>query len=99
MNATIREHIEKHLSENTEKLLLQILRDLYVDDTATSFNDLAKAVEFYHITKSTLASRGLNWALEFSSYEIELRNRVTLNDVTFQVTELKIFIDIFLLSY
>ena len=99
MNATIREHIEKHLSENTEKLLLQILRDLYVDDTATSFSDLAKAVEFYDIIKSTLASRGLNWALEFSSYEIELRNRVTLNDVTFQVIELKIFIDIFLLSY
>ena len=60
MNATIREHIEKHLFENTEKLLLQILRDLYVDDTATSFSDLAKAVEFYDIIKSTLASRGLN---------------------------------------
>ena len=39
---TIKAHIEKHLVENTEKLLLQFLRDLYVEDTATSFDDLTK---------------------------------------------------------
>ena len=55
LNATIRAHVEKHLGENTKKLLLQFLRDLYVDDTATSFNDLMKATEFYHLTKNILA--------------------------------------------
>ena len=60
LNATIRAHVEKHLGKNTEKLLLQFLRDLYVDDTATSFNDLMKATEFYHLTKNILAIGGFN---------------------------------------
>ena len=36
---------------------------------------------------------------EFSSYEIELRNRVTQNDVTLGATNSKIFIGILILSY
>ena len=60
LNAKTRAHVEKHLGENTEKLLLQFVRDLYVDDTATSFNDLTKATEFYHLTKSILAIGGFN---------------------------------------
>ena len=36
---------------------------------------------------------------EFSSYEIELRNRVTQNDVTLRVANSKIFIEILLSSY
>ena len=60
LNATIRARVEKHLGENIEKLLLQFLRDLYVDDTAISFNDLTKATEFYHLTKNILAIGGFN---------------------------------------
>ena len=41
------------------------------------------------------AKRGL----EFSSYEIELRNRVAQNEVTLRVTDSKIFIEILLSSY
>ena len=36
---------------------------------------------------------------EFSSHEIELRNRVTQSDATLRVTNLKIFIEIHLSSY
>ena len=36
---------------------------------------------------------------EFSSYEIELRNLVTQNDVTLRVANSKTFIEILLLSY
>ena len=36
---------------------------------------------------------------KFSSYKIELRNRVTQNDVTLLVTNSKIFIEILLSSY
>ena len=60
LNATIRAHVEKHLVEKTKKLLLQFLQDLYVDDTVTSFNNLTKAIKFYHLSKSILASGGFN---------------------------------------
>ena len=53
--------LQTDLVKNTEKLLLQFLRDLHVDDTATSFNDLTKATEFCHLTKSTLASGFKKW--------------------------------------
>ena len=36
---------------------------------------------------------------EFSSYEIELRNQITQNDVTHRVTNSKMFIEILLSSY
>ena len=36
---------------------------------------------------------------EFLSFEIELRNRVTQNDVTLRVTDSKIFIEILFSSY
>ena len=36
---------------------------------------------------------------KFSSYEIELPNRDTQNDITLQVTNSEIFLDILLLSY
>ena len=39
------------------------------------------------------------WGFEFSSYEIELQNRVTQNDGTLRVTNSKIVIEILLLSY
>ena len=37
--------------------------------------------------------------IEFSSYQIELGNRVTQNDVTLRVTITKMFIEILLSSY
>ena len=41
----------------------------------------------------------LNRGLEFSSHDIELRNRVKQNDVTLRVTNSEIFIVILLSSY
>ena len=39
------------------------------------------------------------WGSEFSSYKIELQNRVTQNDATLRVTNSKMFIEILLSSY
>ena len=39
------------------------------------------------------------WGSGFSSYEIELRNRVTQNDVTLRVTNSKVFIESLLSNY
>ena len=58
LNATVRAHVEKHLGENKEKLLLQFLQDFCADDTATSLNNFTKATE--HITKNILAIGGFN---------------------------------------
>ena len=41
----------------------------------------------------------LIWGSKFSSYEIELRNRVTQNDVTLRVTDSEAFVEILLSSY
>ena len=39
------------------------------------------------------------WGSEFSSYEIELRNQVTQNDVILRVTNSRFFIEFLLSSY
>ena len=82
LNAKTRAHVEKHLGENTEKLLLQFVRDLYVDDT--TFNDLTKATEFYHLTKSILAIGGFNLR-KWETKNLVLCNVIsqekTLNDI------------------
>ena len=61
---------------------------------------------FYSFTKTKLflkvkgvALKMLYGGSEFSSYEIELQNQVTQNDVTLRVTNSKIFIEILLSSY
>ena len=90
LNATIRAHVEKHLGKNTEKLLLQFLRDLYVDNTATSFNDLTKATEFYHLTKNILAIGGFNLR-QWETNDLILRNIIsqekTLNAIQNEKTD------------
>ena len=60
LNATIKSHVEKYIDKETEMLLLQFLHDLYVDDTATSFDELTEAVKFFELTKTILASGGFN---------------------------------------
>ena len=53
-------HIEKHVHHDTQVVLEKFLRDLYVDDTATSFNSLADATKFYRITSSLICKGGFN---------------------------------------
>ena len=90
LNATIRSQVEKHLGKNTEKLLLQFLRDLYVDNTATSFNDLTKATEFHHLTKNILAIGGFNLR-QWETNDLILRNIIsqekTLNAIQNEKTD------------
>ena len=90
LNATIRAHVEKHLGENTKKLLLQFLRDLYVDDTATSFNNLTKVAKFYHLTKNILAIGEFNLR-KWETNNLVLRNIIsqeeTLNDIQNEKTD------------
>ena len=92
LNATTQVHVEKNLGENTEKLLLQFLRDLYVDDTATSFNNLTKVAKFYHLTKNILAIGEFNLRKrKWETNNLVLRNIIsqekTLNDIQNEKTD------------
>ena len=51
---------QKHVNHDTRAVLEKFLRDLYVDDTATSFNSIADATKFYSITSSVMSKGGFN---------------------------------------
>ena len=90
LNVTIRAYVEKHLFENTEKFFLEFLRDLHVDDTATFFNDLRKATEFYYLPKSLLASGGFNlrkWETNNLVLCHIISQEKTLNDIQNEKTD------------
>ena len=42
------------------ELLKKLLRDLYVDDSTTSFNSFNQGVEFYAMTKECLSNGGFD---------------------------------------
>ena len=60
LDATIRTHVEKYINKETLALLTKFLRDLYVDDTATSFDEFCVAAEFFELPKSVLLEGGFN---------------------------------------
>ena len=47
MNGSVKVHFVKHVNHETEAVLDKFLRDLYVDDTATSSISLADASKFF----------------------------------------------------
>ena len=60
LNGTVKVHIEKHVSQETRAVLEEFLRDLYVNDTETSFNSIADVSKFYRITSSIMSKGGFN---------------------------------------
>ena len=60
LNGTVKVHIEKHVNHDTRAVLETFLRNLYVDDTAKSFNSIADASKFYRITSSVMSKGGFN---------------------------------------
>ena len=59
MNATIKAHVQKYINEETFISLTQLLQDLYVDNTATSFDELSVATNL-ELTKRILLAGGFN---------------------------------------
>ena len=57
MNDSVKVHVEKHVNNEIRAVLEKFLRDLYVDDTATSFDSIADASKFDGIT-SSVTSKG-----------------------------------------
>ena len=60
LNGTVKVHVEKHVNQETQVVLEKFLRDLYLNDTATSFNSIANTSKFYRITSSIMSKGGFN---------------------------------------
>ena len=67
--------------QNTEKSLLQCVRDLYVADSVICFNDLTKVTKFYHLTKSILAFNFRKWETNNLVLRDIISLEKTVNDV------------------
>ena len=49
LSATVKAHVQNYINDETIQILTQFLRDLYVDDTATSFSSSSEALKFYSV--------------------------------------------------
>ena len=62
MNGTISGHVSQDIVNEVHnvEVLKKLLRNLYVDDSTTSFNSFNQGVEFYVIAKKCLSNRGFD---------------------------------------
>ena len=63
MNGTISSHVSQNIVNEVHtyaEVLKKILRDLYADDSTTSFNSFNQGVEFYTIAKKYLSNGGFD---------------------------------------
>ena len=58
LNATVKVHVQNYINDETIRILTQFLRDLHVDDAATSFNSSSEELEFYSVCKQNLLKGG-----------------------------------------
>ena len=57
LNGTVKIHLEKFINdEQKRKVIIKLLRDLYVDDITSSVNDAKEEIKFYETSKSCLLS-------------------------------------------
>ena len=66
LNGTIKEHLQKYLPlHDYREVVLQLLENLYVDDSSNSFNGIEQCLNFYEKSKKYLADANLHprkWA-------------------------------------
>ena len=66
LNGTIKEHLQKYLPLlDYREVVLQMLENLYVDDSSNSFNGIKQCLNFYEHSKKCLADANLHlrkWA-------------------------------------
>ena len=62
MNGIISSHVSQDIVNKIHNvaLLKRLLRDLYVDDSTTSFNSFNKGVKFYATAKKCLSNGGFD---------------------------------------
>lgn len=82
MCATIQLHMksEKENNQHLSQLIEQFLRDLYMDDVATSVDTVKKGVEFYEFANKSMENAGLQLRKWFSNSG-ELRQAMGVSEV------------------
>ena len=61
LNGTIKEHLQKYLPlHDYREVVLQLLENLYVDDSSNSFNGIEQCLNFYEKSKKCLADANLH---------------------------------------
>ena len=70
------------------------MRDLYVDDTVTSFNSIANASKFYRITSSVISKGGFNFRKWDSNAETVKRLICNDNSKFMKENEIRKFLGI-----
>ena len=75
LNATVKAHVQNSINDETIQILTQFLRDLYVDNTATSFNSSSEALEFYSVCKQVLFKGGFQLR-KWESNNVNLQKKV-----------------------
>ena len=82
LNGTLKSHLRKFLKDKSIiKYIERLLRDLYVDDSINSFDELSECVEFHKIAKSTLADGGFELH-KWKTNDIELQKQLSPPDNT-----------------
>ena len=57
LNITVKIHLEKFMNDaQKRKVIIKLLRDLYIDDVMSSINDAKEGIKFYETSKSCLLS-------------------------------------------
>ena len=62
LNGTIRFHLQKYC-ERLEQFVAKFLRDLYVDDSTSTFNTVQEGYEFYEKAKTVMKDAGCIYRL------------------------------------
>ena len=75
MNATVKVHVQYYINDETIRILTQFLRELHVDDTATSFNSSSEVLQFYSVCKQNLLKGGFQLQ-KWESNDINLQKNI-----------------------
>ena len=70
LNGTIRFHLQKY-RERLEQFVAKMFRDLYVDDSTSTFNTVQKGYKFYEKAKTVMKDAGCIYRLKERFSEAE----------------------------
>ena len=89
MNGTISGHVSQDIVNEVHnvEVLKKLLRNLYVDDSTTSFNSFNQGVEFYIIAKKRLSNGGFDLR-KWATNDPKLRDYINNHEQSLESSEI-----------
>ena len=89
MNGAISSHVSQYIVNEilNAEVLKKLLRDLYVDDSTTSFNSFNQGVEFYIIAKKCLSNGGFDLR-KWATNDPKLRDYINNHEQSLESSEI-----------